>query len=181
MKFLLQLVIAPVLALGLGLIPSFAEASPKAVRYVDINRYLGDWYEIASIPQTFSQGCNCTRARYSLNKDRSLNVLNTCNKNSVSGPLSSANGTAEVVDKKSNAKLSVTFFWPFSGAYWIIGLDKDYRYAVVSNEDGSSLWILSRTPVLADDLRKEALKIARANGADVGSLKVTRQASCRYP
>jgi apolipoprotein D and lipocalin family protein len=155
---------------------------PQTVEHVDLNRYLGAWYEIASIPQFFSKGCHCTRAVYSPGKKpNKISVFNTCNSNSVKGKISKILGVAKIKDKESNAKLSVTFFWPFSGSYWIIGLAEDYRYAVVSNKKGSTLWILSRTPnINADDL-KDALAIATKNGIDVNRLKYTEQNGCQYP
>jgi apolipoprotein D and lipocalin family protein len=158
-----------------------AHAQTKTVDHVDLKRYLGIWYEIASIPQFFSEGCFCSRAQYGLRSDGKISVYNTCNKNSITGNLDSVSGSAQVVDQVSNAKLSVTFFWPFSGEYWIIGLDTDYRYAVVSNSGGTDLWILSRTPVLNKELLDEALVSAKANGADPLKLRTTQQAGCSYP
>lgn len=163
------------------LLPLYSNAETKTVDFVDLNRYLGDWYEIASIPQSFSKDCFCTRAKYGLRDDSKISVYNTCNKESVTGKLSEANGVARVADKKTNAKLRVTFFWPFSGDYWIIGLDTDYRYAVVSNKKGTTLWILSRTPVLEQPLLTEALTIATNNGIDITKLLYTEQKGCTYP
>lgn len=162
-------------------VPFFSHAETKTVEYVDLSRYLGDWYEVASIPQSFSKGCFCTRARYGLRDDAKISVYNTCNKGSISGDLSEANGVARVSDTKTNAKLRVSFFWPFSGDYWIIGLDQDYRYAVVSNRTGTTLWILSRTPVLDSTLLTEALTTATNNGIDITKLHYTEQEGCNYP
>ena len=156
-------------------------ASPKTVGFVDVNRYMGTWYEIAFIPQFFSKGCFCSRAHYSLQKNGEVEVYNSCNKNSVDGDLSDVTGSARVVDSQSNAKLKVSFFWPFSGDYWIVGLDKDYRYAVISNKKASSLWILSRTPKLASSDLQAALKIAQENKIPVQKLTYTTQEGCRYP
>lgn len=166
---------------ALTLLSTVAVAAPRTVDYVDLKRYLGDWYEIGSIPQVFSQGCVCSRAQYAELPDGKISVYNTCNKGSADGKLNEAKGTATVADRATNAKLEVVFFLPFKGDYWIIGLDKDYRYAVVSNRDGSSLWILSRTPELAPDLFDEAKKIAVDNGIDLGKMQITSQAHCQYP
>lgn len=157
-----------------------AAATPKTVSSVDLNKYLGRWYEIASIPQWFSQGCHCTTAEYSKRQDGRINVVNSCKQDSINGKPNVANGIARVDDKKSNAKLSVNFFGPFWGEYWIIGLDKNYRYAVVSNSDASSLWILSRTPVLSPDLYSEAMNIAQKNGVKTNSIQKTVQKGCKY-
>jgi len=116
------------------------------VSYVDIDRYMGKWYEIASFPQWFQKGCVATTAMYTLRKDGDVDVLNQCREKTLDGKEKRAKGKAWVVDKKSNAKLKVRFFWPFSGDYWIIDLGDDYQYAVVGHPKRKYLWILSRTP-----------------------------------
>jgi len=75
-------------------------------------------------------------------------VLNECRTESIDGPVRTAKGAARVVDKKTNAKLKVTFFWPFYGDYWIIDLGDSYEYAVVGHPGRNYLWILSRTPFM---------------------------------
>lgn len=155
------------------------QAQTHTVASVDVKKYLGDWYEIASIPQSFSRGCECTKAHYRLKKNGQLAVTNTCRKGPINSKISTAKGCAKIVDKKSNAKLKVTFFWPFFGDYWIIGLDAEYRYAVVSNPEGSTLWILSRTPTLPKNLLDEALDIAEKNNIDTKKLSYTVQNNCQ--
>ncbi len=158
---------------------------PTPVAQVDLNRYLGTWYEIASIPQSFQKGCHCTRAVYSLLKEDQVRVINTCNKGAVDGKLKRARGRGYVVNRQSNAELEVGFFLPFipafRGDYWIIGLDEDYRYAVVSNPEATTLWILSRTPVLAPELLERAYEIAEQNGISRDRIVPQVQAGCTYP
>lgn len=153
-------------------------AAPKTVSSVELNRYLGRWYEIASIPQYFSEGCLCTQAQYSKRSDGKIRVLNTCRKGNVRGEITSAEGVARVDDTKTNSKLSVSFFGPFWGDYWIIGLASDYSYSVVSNSDASSLWILSRTPTMSPDLYKKTLEIARRNGVNINKVQKMTQKGC---
>lgn len=117
----------------------------QVVSSVDINRYTGVWYEIARFPHRFQKGCVESRATYTIRKDGKISVLNECYEGSDSGKLRSAKGKAWVVDTKTNAKLKVSFFWPFSGDYWIIDLGKDYEYAVIGHPGRKYLWILSRT------------------------------------
>jgi len=89
------------------------------------------------------------------------------------GELNEAIGIASIVDKKTNAKLEVQFFWPFKGDYWIIDLDQDYKYSVVSEPDRQYLWILSRSPNM-DNQTLETLKAKiREKGFDLGYLKET--------
>jgi apolipoprotein D and lipocalin family protein len=118
------------------------------VSHVELSRYLGTWYEIASIPQSFQKGCTGTRATYSLKENGEIEVVNSCHKGSLDGPEEVATGSARVTDTATNAKLEVSFFRPFSGLYWIIQLGEAYEYAVVGHPSRDYLWILSRTPTI---------------------------------
>lgn len=140
--------------------PNMASSSPvdpdplQTVSSVDLDRYLGKWYEIAAIPQSFQTGCAGTTADYSLRSDGYIDVLNSCRLED--GTIRSARGKAWSVDS-SNAKLKVQFAGPVAGDYWIIELSDDYSYAVVGHPDRNSLWILSRTaeisPISLETLR----------------------------
>ena len=127
------------------------------VDYVDLDRYLGRWYEIARYPNDFEQGCVGVTADYSLRDDGQIGVVNTC-RNSDGGAKERIQGVARVDDRTTNAKLKVSFFWPFSGPYWIIDLDPDYRYAVVGEPSRRFFWILSRTPTMEDETLKDILQ-----------------------
>jgi len=145
------------------------------VPQVDVARYLGTWYEIASYPQSFQKGCTATTATYSLRDDGELDVLNRCRKPDINGEEDSAHGHAWIVDKRSNAKLEVSFFWPFHGAYWIIDLGKNYEYAVVGHPSRDYLWILSRKPKLDPALYEQILERLEKHGYDRKRLVVTPQ------
>ncbi len=121
---------------------------PQTVARVDLGRYVGTWYEIASFPQSFQRGCTATTATYTLRDDGQIDVVNRCRKGSPDGPEKVARGRARVVDPSSNAKLEVSFFRPFWGDYWIVDLGPDYEYAVVGHPGRDYLWILSRTPTM---------------------------------
>lgn len=120
----------------------------ETVDYVEVNRYLGTWYDIASYPQWFQKGCTNTKALYELKHNGDIRVTNTCNKDTTDGKLKKSVGKAKIVDRDTNSKLKVSFFGPFYGKYWIIDLDPNYEFAVVSDPTRSTLWILSRTPKL---------------------------------
>ena len=146
--------------------------SLEVVPHVELEKYLGKWYEIAHLPAKFQEGCNETTATYTLSKDGSISVLNQSIKN---GKMKQAKGKAKVVDRKSNAKLKVTFFWPFYGDYWIIALGNDYDYAVVGTPNRKYLWILSRTPQMDDKLYSQLIEYAKSKGFDVNKLIKTLQ------
>ncbi|OGD25743.1 MAG: hypothetical protein A2V57_04505 [Candidatus Aminicenantes bacterium RBG_19FT_COMBO_65_30] len=153
-----------------------AETKPlEVVPRVDVQRYLGTWYEIATIPQRFQKGCVGVTAHYSLRADGDIDVVNVCRKETLDGKERSVRGKAWIVDRTTNAKLKVRFFWPFAGAYWIIELDKDYEWAVVGHPNRSYLWILSRTPQMESGLYDELLRRIAAKGYDLRKLKKTLQ------
>jgi apolipoprotein D and lipocalin family protein len=143
---------------------------------VDVNRYIGKWYEIAMLPNSFQKGCNCTTAEYSIIDAETIRVINSCRKDSTNGELDQVNGKAFVVEGSNNAKLRVQFFWPFRGDYWIIDLDKDnYQYAVVGAPSRKYLWILSRTPKMDEQLFNSLVDKCKSKGFDVNKLLKTNQ------
>jgi apolipoprotein D and lipocalin family protein len=149
----------------------------QVVPRVDLDRYLGTWYEIATIPQRFQKDCVGVTATYTLRDDGKIGVLNTCRKKTLDGELKTAKGKAWVVDKETNAKLKVQFFWPFRGDYWIIELDPDYQYAVVGHPDRKYLWILSRTPHMDEALYQDLMQRIANKGYDPSLIKRTLQLS----
>jgi apolipoprotein D and lipocalin family protein len=145
------------------------------VSAVDLNRYLGKWYEIASYPAWFQKGCTGSTADYSRLPDGRVRVINRCFKNSLDGPLKESKGKAEVVDTATNARLKVWFFWPFKGDYWIIDLDPDYQWAVVGVPSRKYLWVLSRTPTIDGTVYDGILRRVIEKGYDPTRLKLTAQ------
>lgn len=148
-------------------------AVPEPAKSVDLQRYLGRWYEIARYEQSFQKGCEGVTADYSLRDDGQIKVVNRCRK--PDGRVSDAEGRAKIVDPVSNAKLKVSFFGPFFGDYWVLDRADDYSWAIVGEPSGRYLWLLAReaSPPPAE---VEAL-IARAHalGYDTAPLIRTRQ------
>lgn len=141
------------------------------VTSVDLQRYLGTWNEAARLPMWFQRQCiSDVTAQYGLLESGKISVLNRCR--TKDGSFDQAEGKASVVENSGNARLKVSFFWPFSGDYWVIGLDPEYRWAVVGEPKRKYLWILSRTsPMAANDLAA-AKQIAVAQGYDLSTLVV---------
>lgn len=142
----------------------------EAVEAVDVDRYLGRWYEIARFPNRFEENCEGVTADYARREDGLISVVNTCREGAPDGPEKAANGRARIVDTISNAKLEVSFFGPFWGDYWIIDLAEDYSLAIVGEPEGRYLWILSRTPTIDDDVRAEALATLASLGYNIDAL-----------
>ena len=145
----------------------------ESVSAVDIKRYLGDWHEIARYPHRFEKGCEEVAAHYSSLADGRIKVVNECYKGGAARRKASIEGTARIVDDKSNAKLKVSFFWPFEGDYWILDVGPDYEYAVVGEPRRKHLWILSRSPEMDEDVYRRLLKTIESKGYDPRRLIVS--------
>jgi apolipoprotein D and lipocalin family protein len=163
-----------VTALAAGL--AHAESAPvQGVGKVDLARYAGRWYEIAAFPMFFQRNCiGDTTAEYTLRPDGEIAVRNRCR---TEDGFDEANGRAWPVEGAANSQLKVSFFWPFRADYWVIGLDEDYRWAVVGNPNRKYLWVLSRTPQLGKEQLDRALQAATKQGFDLSQLRYTRQGS----
>ena len=162
-------------ASGCASVPKKASPELKVVSYVDIERYMGKWYEIALYPNWFEKGCFRSTAYYEQLKDGQIKVTNQCRMNGPEGELNEAIGIATIPNIKTNAKLSVQFFWPFKGDYWIIDLDKDYQYSIVSEPNRQYLWILSRSPIIDDQTLETLMTRISRYGFDLTYLKQTLQ------
>jgi apolipoprotein D and lipocalin family protein len=151
------------------------EAPMRVVPSVDLARYAGKWYEIARLPNRFQRDCAMdVTATYALRPDGKMTVVNECR--TSQGKAKSAKGTARLASEKGpNTKLKVTFFWPFSGNYWIIDLDADYRWAVVGEPDRKYLWILSRDPRMDEELYRQIRDRVGQQGYDISPLIKTKQ------
>lgn len=148
---------------------------PETTEKVNVQRYLGTWYEVASIPQPYQRGCIATQATYSIRDDGKLRVVNRCRIELPDGPIKTAEGVAEIVDRTTNAKLKVSFFGPFGGDYWIFDVGEKYEYAVVGSPARDALWILSRHRELDPKTLSAILVDPREKGFPTNRLRATHQ------
>lgn len=138
------------------------------IRQLDLDRYTGQWHEIAKIPNRFQDQCaRATTATYTLREDGRIDVVNRCL--DAEGEVEAARGVAKIVDHESNAKLQVSFVsflgWrPFWGDYWVIGLDEDYQWAIVGTPDREYGWVLARAPQLDKRTLEQIFTILEHNG-----------------
>jgi apolipoprotein D and lipocalin family protein len=168
---LLALAVFGIKALAFG-----ADEPLETVDHVDLTHYQGKWFEIARLPLRWENKCafNVT-ATYTPRADGKIEVLNSCKQSN--GKVTQSKGTAKTASKKggSNSKFKVTFFWPFSGDYWILDLDPEYRWALVGNPSRKNLWILSRTPSLDHEIVNTLLAKGEALGFDTSKIIMTKQ------
>lgn len=154
------------------------QADPlQTVPYLDVEQYMGKWYEIARLPQIFQPACTATTADYSLNDDGSVAVHNFCRiLHPRFGFPISIDGRA-VPEDQSNSKLSLTFFdGRTQGKYWVLELADDYSWSLVGDPDRSSLYLLSRAPTLSEEIKTRVLELAvQKHGYDIDRLIFTRQ------
>jgi apolipoprotein D and lipocalin family protein len=132
-------------------LPAVTSREPlTTVPQVDLNRYVGTWYEVAHYPNRWQKSCLTGSTEiYTLLDNQSFQIQSSCPEK---GSLKQSKSVAKVVDHATCAKLKVTFLWFLEADYWIIALDPDYRYAVVGEPGRNYLWVLSRTPTLSDDV-----------------------------
>ena len=168
---------------GLGVLAACASVSrnsvgnehvPEPAKAVDLDRYLGQWYEFARYENRFERGCEAVTANYAKRDDGLVSVINSCREGGVNGKLKSSEGKAKIVPNSNNAKLKVSFFGPFYvGDYWVLDHADDYTWSIVGEPSGRYLWILTREAKPAAELRTALIDRARKLGYDVTLLRET--------
>jgi apolipoprotein D and lipocalin family protein len=147
----------------------------STVKELDLNRYMGTWYEIARYNHSFEKGLVGVTARYSLRPDGKINVINQGYKNTLTGKLSVANGKAKLPDLSNPGKLKVSFFLFFYAEYNVLELGENYEWALIGSSSDKYLWILSRTPILEPSDYNKILELAKDRGYDTGKLLLVDQ------
>lgn len=148
-------------------------STPQPAKPVDLKRYVGLWYELARYENRFERNCEAVTAEYRSRPDGMIEVINSCRKGGVSGPLKIAKGRAKVVAASQEAKLKVSFFGPFFGDYWVLDHADDYSWSIVGEPSGRFLWILAREANPPAALRDSLEGRIRQLGYDTGLLRRT--------
>jgi len=134
----------------------------NSVKSVDLNRYMGTWYEIARYEHFFEKDCKNVTATYSIKENGKIKVVNKCT-NINTNKAKEAIGQAYNTDN-TNSKLKVSFFWPFYGNYWILDLADDYSYAIIGEPSREYFWILSRSKKLDEKTLNRILEALPSYG-----------------
>jgi len=164
MKKLTKAILVATLALTAGCL-SVSKVDNAPVVALDLNRYFGEWYEIARFDHSFERGVEQAKANYTQNADGTIKVVNSGVKN---GKPKTAIGKGKTTD--TPGLLRVSFFGPFYADYRVMLIDKDYSHALVGSGSADYLWILSRTPGLPETAKAELLAEARRRGYDMDKL-----------
>jgi len=138
------------------------------VKEVNLEQYLGTWFEIARFDHSFERNLVGVTATYSMRDDGKIRVLNQGYKNTLDGELDVAEGKAKLTGEPG--KLKVSFFWIFYADYYIMELDANYQWALIGSKSDKYLWILSRTPKLEDNVKNLILHLATKRGYDTSKL-----------
>ncbi|MBU3023565.1 lipocalin family protein [Aestuariibacter sp. A3R04] len=146
----------------------------EPVRDFELEKYLGEWFEVARLPHSFEEGLSQVTATYSRREDGGINVINR-GLDANSGKWNEANGKAYFVEDVQTGFLKVSFFGPFYASYLVVALDDEYNYAMVSGPDREYLWILSRTPELNETVFDSLVNQAKAWGYDTSRLIYVEQ------
>ena len=161
-----------IISLGIVAFLSSCASMPKNSKPVDnfaINKYLGNWYEIARFDFRFERDLDNVMAQYSLNEKMNVNVINS-GYNFKKEKWVSTKGLAKFRGDKNTATLKVSFFGPFYAGYNVIAIDENYKYALVAGNNLNYLWILSREKSIPENIKEKYLKIAQEIGFDTSKL-----------
>ena len=142
----------------------------ETIDSLDLNRFLGEWYEIARFDHCFESGMENNKAVYTMGENGIVSVKNSGVKN---GNLKEVSGIAKTTDNPG--LLRVSFFKPFYADYRVLYLDADYQYALVGSASSDYLWILSRTPQLEDNAKEILLSEASSRGYDINNFIWVKQ------
>jgi apolipoprotein D and lipocalin family protein len=147
----------------------------RTVSEVNLERYMGTWYEIARFPHSFERNLVGVTATYRLKENGKVEVINQGYLHTLDGKLKKAKAFAKVPNPQEPARLKVYFFWPFGADYLILDLAPDYTWALVGSSSPNYLWILSRTPQMEPQLYNDIVQKAQSLGYDISKLELVEQ------
>jgi len=164
-----------VMSMLLGLFGCSSHPPMKTVDYVDLPRYMGDWYVIANIPTFIEQDAYNAVERYDLSGDGSIATTFTFNKGSFDGPEKIYRPTGYIVDRKSNALWGMQFLWPVKGDFRIVYLDDDYQNTIIGRQARDYVWVMSRQPQISDEQYEKLRRVVISLGYDESKLQKVPQ------
>ena len=150
------------------------EALEAMDKKIELERFMGDWYVIGSIPIDFffasEAGAHNAVESYALKDDGSIDTRYRFRKGSFDGPLKQFNPTGFVYNEETNAEWRMQFVWPFKSAYLIVHLDDDYTETIIGVPDRSYIWIMARSPDMSKADYQRLVKLATGMGYDADKI-----------
>ena len=141
------------------------------VSYVDLERFMGDWYVVASIPTFVEKGAHNAVESYALNPDGTIATTFRFNKGSFDGAVKTYRPTGFILDPETNARWGMQFVWPFKGDYRVIYLDDDYHLTIIGREKRDFVWVMSRKPDFSDEEFDRVKDFIEGVGYDTSKLR----------
>ncbi len=148
---------------------------PTTVADLDVDRFMGTWYEVARLPFHWQRDCVASAARYEKVSDEEFAVVNYCWFKTIDGPMRKARAKAYVDTAMRRARLKIQFFWPNWQDYWVLYISDDYQQTVIGTPDRKYLWLMSRTPSMDEKIYDQLVAFAAREGFDTASLMNTMQ------
>ncbi len=149
---------------------------PEPAKGVDLQRYMGRWYELGRYENRFERDCDVVTADYSLGRGGKVQIVNACRLDGGDGTFKKSKGRARIVRGSNGAKLKVAFFGPFYiGDYWVLDHADDYSWSIVGEPRGTYLWLLSRRSNPGEDVRRAIYARAAELGYDTAAIRPTWQ------
>lgn len=142
----------------------------KVVDYVDLERFMGDWYVIGNIPTFLEKGAHNAIESYALNSDGSIQTTFTFRKDGFDGDEKQFNPKGFIRDADSNAIWGMRFIWPIKADYRIVYLSKDYSQTIIARQKRDYIWIMARTPTIPEADYERLLEFSASLGYDVAKI-----------
>jgi apolipoprotein D and lipocalin family protein len=145
------------------------------VEYVDLERFMGDWYVIANIPTFIEKNAFNAVESYRLQEDGTVATTFRFNKGDFDGPEKVYHPKGFIQDEKSNAVWGMQFIWPFKAEYRIIYLSEDYQQTVIGRSKRDYVWVMARTSSIPDDDYARILRFLEKIGYDIEQVQKVPQ------
>ena len=152
-----------------------AKKPMETVEFVDLPRFMGDWYVIASVPTFFDKEPYNAIERYALNPDGTVATTYLFRDGAADGPRREMNAKAFIRDEESNAEWGMQFVWPIRADYRIVYLDDDYDVTVIGRNRRDFVWIMARTPTIPESKLTELLWFVENLGYDRDDIRLVPQ------
>ena len=149
--------------------------SMETVKYVDLDRFMGDWYVIANIPTFIEKGAVNAIESYKLNEKGQVETTFTFRKKNPNGKRKIYNPKGFIWNKETNAEWRMQFLWPFKAPFLIIDLPEDYSYTVIGYPNRKYVWIMAREPVIPPEIYNGILINLENIGYDINQIKSVPQ------
>lgn len=159
------------LSAGLLMTACASEQPLDTVDYVDLDRFMGDWYVIANIPTFIEKGAHNAVENYTMNEDGTIATRFTFREDSFDGEKKEYNPKGFITDKESNAVWGMRFIWPIKADYRIIYLDDDYSVTIIGRNKRDFVWIMAREPKISEQAYDELVSFVDSVGYDTSQIR----------